>query len=228
VTGREPDPARSDRLPAGSPLRDAVPGAGLPPGVRRESRPVVIVAYQPRWADEFARIAGHVRTLVGTAAIRIDHIGSTAVPGLGAKDVVDVQITVADLDAAGGVTAPLRTAGFRQGTGVEYDVFHGMPATAPDLRKRFMREPEGQRRTHLHIRERGRFNQRYALLFRDYLRASADARTWYELAKRRAAEVFPASIEGYLSLKEPVFHLVFEAASLWAEKVGWSPDADHR
>jgi GrpB-like predicted nucleotidyltransferase (UPF0157 family) len=189
---------------------------------------VVICTYQELWVDDFARIAGRIRDLVGPAAVRIDHIGSTAVPGLGAKDVVDVQVTVADLGAVDAVTTPLRAAGFRQGSAVEYDVFPGMPATDPGLRKRFMREPEGRRRAHVHIRERGRFNQRYALLFRDYLRASPAARAAYELAKRQAAQVFPASIEGYLALKQPALDLVFEAASLWAAQVGWSPDADHR
>jgi GNAT superfamily N-acetyltransferase len=60
------------------------------------SRPVLVVAYQPRWKDEFDQIAEHIHRVVGYAALRVDHIGSTAVPALGAKDVIDVQITVAD------------------------------------------------------------------------------------------------------------------------------------
>ena len=63
-----------------------------------EPRPVVVISYQPRWVDEFTRVAGRIRDLVGHVAIRIDHIGSTAVPGLGAKAVIDIQITVADAD----------------------------------------------------------------------------------------------------------------------------------
>jgi len=190
-------------------------------------RPVVITSYQPHWVDEFTRIAKHIRDLVGSAAIRIDHIGSTAVPGLGAKDVIDIQITVSDLDAADGLTNALRTAGFRHGTMLEYDLFHRKSETDPELRKLYMREPEGERRAHIHIRERGRFNQRYALLFRDYLRSSEDVRAEYELLKRRASQLFPDSIDGYLFLKDPVLHIIYEAASLWAEKVGWSPDEDY-
>jgi GrpB-like predicted nucleotidyltransferase (UPF0157 family) len=191
------------------------------------SRPVVVTSYQPRWAGEFTQIAGRIRAAVGPAAVHIDHIGSTAVAGLGAKDVIDLQITVADLDAAESVTNPLRAAGFRQGNAFEYDVFHPKPATDPGLRKLFMREPAGERRAHLHIRELGRFNQRYALLFRDYLRASDRVRAEYELLKRRAAHLFPDSIDGYLSVKDPVLHIIYEAASEWAEKVGWNPDEDH-
>lgn len=193
----------------------------------RTSRPVVMTPYQPRWASEFTRTAKRIRDLVGPAAIRIDHIGSTAVPGLGAKDIIDIQITIADLDAADGLTSPLRAAGFGQGDAFEYDVFHTKPATDPELRKLFMREPEGDRRAHLHIRELGRFNQRYALLFRDYLRSSERVRDEYEILKRRASQLFPESIDGYLFLKEPVLHIIYEAASLWADKVGWSLGQGH-
>jgi GrpB-like predicted nucleotidyltransferase (UPF0157 family) len=117
---------------------------------------VVVEAYRPNWADEFTHLARRIRALVGPAALRIDHIGSTAVPGLGAKDVIDLQITVDSLDQVDTVTSPLKAAGFR-------------------------REPEGERR-----------------------------------------------IDGYLQLKEPVFHILYAAASLWAEKAGWRPGEDYR
>jgi GrpB-like predicted nucleotidyltransferase (UPF0157 family) len=190
----------------------------------RASRSVVISPYQPRWPEEFCSIAGRIRELVGAAAVRIDHIGSTAVPGLGAKDVIDVQLTVANLDMAGAVTTPLRAAGFRQGDAFLYDEFRAMAPADPGLRKLYLREPEGARRTHIHVRELGRFNQRYALLFRDYLRASPAVRAEYEIIKRRVAELFPESIDGYMFLKDPVLHIINEAATLWATMVGWMPD----
>lgn len=195
--------------------------------ITRKSRPVVVTPYQPQWASEFTQIAMRIRCLVGDAAIRIDHIGSTAVPGLSAKDVIDIQITVSDLDRADNLTKPLISAGFRQGMRFEYDEFHGKAETDLELRKLYLREPEGERRAHIHVRELGRFNQRYALLFRDYLRASEVAREEYKLFKQRAAQVFPDSIDGYLYLKEPVFHIIYEVASLWAEKVEWIPDNDY-
>jgi GrpB-like predicted nucleotidyltransferase (UPF0157 family) len=188
---------------------------------------VVVEDYRPQWADEFTRLARRIRTLVGPAAIRIDHIGSTAVPGLGAKDVIDLQITVGSLDGVDAVASPLRAAGFRQDGAVCFDVFGGKGATDLELRKIFLREPEGERRAHIHVREIGRFNQRYALLFRDYLRAAEEARAAYEKLKREAARIYPESIDGYLQLKDPVFHILYAAASLWAEKVGWRPGEDH-
>jgi GrpB-like predicted nucleotidyltransferase (UPF0157 family) len=65
------------------------------------------------------------------------------------------------------------------------------------------------------------------MLFRDYLRSSENVRAEYELLKRRASELFPESIDGYLFLKDPVEHIIYEAASLWAERVAWSPDGNY-
>ncbi len=195
--------------------------------ITRKSRPVIISPYQPRWVAEFTQIARRLRELVGPATLRIDHIGSTSVPGLAAKDVIDLQVTVEALDRADSVTTPLKAADFRQGDEFVYDDFHTMSATDPELRKLYMREPEGERRTHIHIRELGRFNQQYPILFRDYLRASDAVRAEYEVVKCRAAQVFPDSIDGYLYLKEPVFHIIYEAASMWASNIGWRPGDDY-
>lgn len=190
----------------------------------RKSSPVVVREYDPRWSDEFIELATRIRRLVGAAANRIDHIGSTAVPGLAAKDVIDVQVTVADLDRVQDLTVPLREAGFLRGDQFLYDEFWTMETTDPQLRKLYMREPEGARRTHIHIREQDRFNQQYALLFRDYLRSSEVVRQGYEQVKRRAAQLFPDSIDGYLFLKDPVFHIVYVGARSWATATGWKPD----
>src|SRR5947209_19448959 len=75
-------------------------------------RPLVIVPYNPRWPEEFRSIAGELRAVVGDRAERIDHIGSTAVPGLAAKDVIDIQITVASLDASEPLVHALQGLGF--------------------------------------------------------------------------------------------------------------------
>jgi dephospho-CoA kinase len=188
------------------------------------SRPVVLVPHQVAWAREFIDIAQRIRAVAGAALSGIDHIGSTAVPGLVAKDVLDIQLRVAHWSDITTLTHALREVGFQQGVKVEYDVFHGLTDRSPELRRYYMREPLGERRMHLHIREAGRFNTRYALLFRDYLRAHAPACAEYGLLKSRAAAIFPHSINGYLFLKEPVFHLLYHAAELWAATVAWTPE----
>lgn len=71
---------------------------------------VEIVPYRSAWPEEFRRVAATIRRALGPRALRIDHIGSTSVPGLPAKDVIDIQVAVAALDLD--VVDSLRAAGF--------------------------------------------------------------------------------------------------------------------
>ena len=187
--------------------------------------PVVIIDHQSRWSDEFQTAAKQLRQVLGDSALRIDHIGSTSVPGLGAKDIVDIQITVESLDDLEAFAEKMLAANFlRRGT-IHHDCLVGIDdPDSPQLRKAYFREPEGQRRCHLHVRQHGLQNQRYALLFRDFLRADARARLAYERIKRRLTEIFPESIGGYLYIKDPLMDIIYEGAESWAKTVDWTPD----
>lgn len=138
---------------------------------------VNIIPYQETWPSEFQEIASQLRQSLGRLALRIDHIGSTSVPGSPAKDVIDIQITVAALEEH--VISALMTLGYTQPEEVWRD-HHPPRFLGPETEweKWLFRPPPDQRPTHTHVRVLGRANQRYALLFRDYLRthpASAEA-----------------------------------------------------
>lgn len=182
-----------------------------------------IQPYDEQWPAEFAAIERLLREALGPAAARIDHIGSTAVPGLAAKDVIDVQIGVADLDDPRLEAALARLGATRTDITADHvppgDV-HGPGA----WEKRYFRPPASWRPTHLHVRETGRPNFRYALLFRDYLRHSAAAAGAYARIKVALARAHPTDVEAYYAVKDPVCDLVMEAAERWASSVGWSPD----
>ncbi len=179
-----------------------------------KSRPIRVIPYQERWPQEFADIAADLSEVLGDCVLAIDHIGSTSVPGLAAKDVIDIQLTVADLlDPE--ISKRLKQGGYTRFTAEFTDSFVGMADDSPELQKRMARQKEGQRRIHIHIREKGRFNQRYPLLFRDYLRASEVTRNAYALLKERLALLFPESSEGYYFIKDPLMDLMYEAAEQW-------------
>ena len=129
------------------------------------ARPV-IEPYSDRWPREFSRIGRALRGVLGERALRIDHIGSTSVPGLAAKDTIDVQVTVADLPDAN----LLAGAGYREFAPVRDHRPPDAPYGEDDWAKRLFNEPPDERRANIHVRVEGRANQRYALLFRDYLR----------------------------------------------------------
>ena len=172
---------------------------------------IEIVEYNPAWPAEFEAICAALHSALGPLALRVDHIGSTAVPGLSAKDVIDVQVTVAALSRE--VAERLRAAGFEQREMVRYD--HVPPGAAEDPRlwaKLFFNQPAGQRRANIHVRVAGNPNQRYPLLFRDYLRAHPHSAAAIDRVKRAIAGHHADDIEAYYDIKDPVYDLIWDAA----------------
>ncbi|MFE1309809.1 GrpB family protein [Streptomyces sp. NPDC058755] len=171
---------------------------------------VEIVPYDPAWPTMFARWGVGLRAALGDVAARIDHIGSTSVPGLAAKPVIDIQISVASLEPADTFLGPLTGMGF------EYREDN------PERTKRYFREPPGQRRTHVHVRQLGSFSQQFPLLFRDYLRCHASAAAEYAAAKRRCAAKFRDDRPGYVQAKDAFVWDIIRHADAWAQRTGWT------
>jgi GrpB-like predicted nucleotidyltransferase (UPF0157 family) len=175
----------------------------------------------PRWAvAELASLTGALGDLVLHAA----HIGSTSIPQMAAKKVLDLQLSVWDLEeAAAAFEAPLAGLGYVR---LPYERDH-VPAgddSDPGLWvKRYWHRrnhPGGD--VNLHVRAVGSPNERLALLFRDYLRANPLAVAAYSQFKQLlAAEV--GDLEPYTDIKDPVVDLVITAASDWASAEGWQP-----
>jgi GrpB-like predicted nucleotidyltransferase (UPF0157 family) len=186
--------------------------------------PIEIVPYRPEWVEEFRAHAARLREGLDDVALRIDHIGSTAVPGLPAKDVIDIQVTVTSLAPIEPIREGLARAGFVLNETIGED--HRPPGEEgpeEDWRKRYAREAPGQKRTHLHIRQQGRRNQRYALLFRDYLRSHPLMAEAYARLKYRIAEFHRNDRDAYVEIKDPAVDLIALPAEEWAERIGWQP-----
>jgi GrpB-like predicted nucleotidyltransferase (UPF0157 family) len=180
---------------------------------------VKIFPYQTIWPIEFMTLGSALRQALGDLALRIDHIGSTSVPGLAAKDIIDIQVTVARLDPA--VEQALQRLGYTAHETVAQD--HVPPenaGTADDWTKWFFKPPDSQRPTHLHVRVAGRLNQRYALLFRDYLRLHPATAEAYARLKLQLAEHL-ADLQMYPEVKDPAVDLIYLAAQDWARAIEW-------
>lgn len=171
---------------------------------------VIVVPYDGKWQAEFVEIAKRLRDAIGDEALRIDHIGSTAVPGLDAKPVIDIQISVKRLEPMTYHSA-LEAAGYRH------------RADNPDLTKRYFRETEGMRRTHIHVREAGSWSEQFALLFRDFLRQSEEWRRVYAAEKHALAERYcaPHERDFYVDGKDPIIWKIMQEASRWSKDTGW-------
>jgi GrpB-like predicted nucleotidyltransferase (UPF0157 family) len=181
---------------------------------------ISIQPYQSTWPDEFHTIGDSLRAALGDLALRIDHIGSTSVPGLAAKDVIDVQVTVAQLEPA--VEAALAGAGFQRILTITGDhVPPGGPLAADEWAKWIFKPPAGSRRANIHVRCAGRANQRYPLLFRDYLRAHPASAEAYRQVKVALARLHPDDVDAYYDVKDPVCDIIMGGAEEWASATGW-------
>ncbi len=190
----------------------------------------VLVPYDPSWPDQARRIAARLNTACGHRPRRIDHIGSTAVAGLAAKDVIDMQVTVDSLDDADALAEALTSAGYvhrpitsdetkshARSTVAEFD--HADDASL--WQKRIHASADPGRPTHVHLRVDGWPNQQFALLFVDWLKANPEARERYLAVKRDAEQA--GDIAGYVAAKEPWFLDAYRDAWAWADESGWRP-----
>lgn len=182
---------------------------------------IAMVPYDPSWPAEFMAIAARLRGALGPSALAIHHIGSTAVPGLCAKDVIDIQVTVADLECP--IQTALEAAGFVLGAPRSDHCPPGSALAPEQLEKRFYKQFD--RAANVHVRVEARFNQRYPLLCRDYLRAEPRAADAYGEIKRQLARRFADDMDSYYDIKDPVFDVIMAGAAHWAARTAWSPPA---
>ncbi|MGV0994085.1 MAG: dephospho-CoA kinase [Mycobacterium sp.] len=169
-----------------------------------------LVSADPDWADQARRIIARLNTACGHRAIRIDHTGSTAVAGLDARDIIDIQITVASMDTADELAANLLQAGYPRVQAITVDA--ALEGRDELWQKRFHASADPGRPTHLHIRVDGRPNQRFALLFVDWLNANPVAKAEYQEFKRQRS-----------GSPGDWFAQVYPRAQSWAEGVSWVP-----
>jgi GrpB-like predicted nucleotidyltransferase (UPF0157 family) len=174
-------------------------------------RSIRVVPYDAEWPTLFQQRCEPLREALDEAALRIDHIGSTAVPGLAAKPIVDIQISVTAFEPPDLFRAPLERLGY---------VFR---ADNLERTKRYFREPPGDRRTHVHVRRAGSFSEQLALLFRDFMRAHPDWARRYAELKRALAERYAADRQGYTEGKRPFTWEALAAADAWTQRTGWHP-----
>jgi GrpB-like predicted nucleotidyltransferase (UPF0157 family) len=175
----------------------------------RQRYKIEVLDWRPEWGEIFKALGTELRLALGPAALRIDHIGSTAIPGMAAKPIIDVQISVVDLSTFSDFADPLARLGYR------------FRKDNPELTKRYFREPLGTRRTHIHVRERGGWHEQWALLFRDYMRSNAGEHRAYAELKRHLAAVYPRDMEAYTTGKVELLWQIIQRADHWAKDTGW-------
>ncbi len=180
------------------------PGFDVTEGSERPRLPLVVVDYDPAWPQTYERWRLRVTDALGRTATRIEHVGSTSVPGLAAKPIVDIQVSVADLGGEPDYVPPLQAI--------------GLVLRTRDELHRYFRPPADQLRTvHVHVCAAGGQWEHDHLLFRDYLRAHPAACLRYAEAKRAAVRRWGDDGWAYTEAKTGVILDILEQAADWRE-----------
>ncbi|MFJ8824907.1 GrpB family protein [Streptomyces sp. NPDC102467] len=186
----------------------------------------VVAPHDPAWAAQGAALCAQLGAAIGPLALYVEHIGSTSVPGMAAKAIYDVQVSVADLDdAAAAFEAPLAALGFVRAPYLRDHVPAGREGDEDpaDWAKRYWsRRTEDATPVNLHVRRAGSPNERLALLFRDWLRATPEAVPAYGRFKYVLAQAV-ADTGTYADVKDPVVDVIGVVAEQWAARTGWRP-----
>ena len=160
---------------------------------------ILIVEYDPHWPDLFAREADRIRSLLGSRALRIEHAGSTSVPGLAAKPFIDLLLVVADSAAEDAYAPALEAAGYvlriREPNWYQHRMFKG-----PDTD------------INLHVFSSGCPEIDHMLVFRDWLRSNAADRDLYARTKLALTQKEWKYVQNYADAKVVVIEEIIARA----------------
>jgi len=190
-----------------------------------ESGIVRVVDYDPRWPLLFERASRELRAALGPSLVAVHHVGSTAVPGLCAKPILDLLVTVPDFEESLALLPPLEALGYEHRPDEEIADRH------------FFRRRRGSARTHhLSLAEASSRHQRVTLAFRDALRADPSLASEYAALKLDLARRFPRDRPAFIDGKSAfVVRVLAASGPAWsrgdregtcAERVGSTHDGD--
>jgi len=161
--------------------------------------PIIIEEYQPIWRERFQQLYSTIWPSVKDISISMEHVGSTSVPGLAAKPIIDVDIIISATDLLPEIISRLAKLGY------EHRGDQGVP-----LREAF-RHQKPDFPHHLYVCIEGCLSLQNHLLLRDHLRQNLKARTQYGALKKKLAAQFPNDINSYVEGKTDfVLHILLQ------------------
>ena len=162
-------------------------------------RYIIVVPYDENWKRHFESIRNEIQEALGEIALRIEHVGSTSVPGLSAKPIIDIDVVVHD-DSVSDAIAALETVGYHHEGNL------GIPG-----REAFGYEgKEHLQQHHLYVCPESSDELKRHIAFRDYLRTHPEAVSEYSRIKQEAAELFPNDIDRYIQYKSPFIEKIYK------------------
>lgn len=166
-------------------------------------RNIIVVPYDPKWADEFERIKNEILTALKDSALSVEHVGSTSVPGLYAKPIIDIDIVI-DKDMFDMVAGKLSRIGYRHVGDLDVT---GREAFKYDNKPHLMEH-------NLYVCEKDADELKRHLALRDFLRKNEEYREEYSRIKLEMAEKYPHDIDSYIDGKQPVILGIYDKCGL--------------
>ena len=169
-----------------------------------KTKRVIVTAYDPQWPVNFEAIRREVAEALGPLALRIEHVGSTSVPGLSAKPIIDLDVVISGYPVFSEVVEKLAQLGYIH----EGDL--GIPQ-----REAFCYEgKEHLQKHHLYVCPENSPELHRHITFRDYLRSHPDAAAQYAASKENAANMYPNDVDGYIRCKSPCIEAIYVQCGL--------------
>lgn len=166
-------------------------------------RQVIVTPYQTSWPDTFEQEAARLRTVFGERLLAVHHIGSTSVPGLSAKPILDILPVVDTLDGIEAFDAAMEAIGY------EVKGEFGMPG------RRYYRKGGDNRTHHIHLYATGNPEIARHVVFRDYLRHHPGEVRAYSDIKEQLATQYPTDISAYIAGKNLFVKAMEQRALMW-------------
>jgi len=166
---------------------------------------VEVVAYDPAWSLRFEEVREHLFSILSGQDVRVEHVGSTSVPGLAAKPILDIDIVLQDGTNFEEVKALLEANGYRHAGDLG---IAGREAFKYNNKPQFMRH-------NLYVLSEGADELKRHLSFRDWLRSHPEDREAYAQVKISAAQRFPNDIDAYIDAKSDIIFEIYTRCGLY-------------
>lgn len=181
-----------------------IPHARREKGTDMRTRNVVVVDYDPQWEENFRKIRRELQTALGDIAIAVEHVGSTAVPGLAAKPILDIDVVIDQASDLPEAVERLRRVGY----------IHEGNLGIPDRDAFGYVGKEHLQAHHLYVCPKDSREFYRHIQFREYLKAHPEAREAYGRIKREAARRFPKDIDRYMEYKSACILEIYQKCGL--------------
>lgn len=168
------------------------------------TKKIIVVPYDEIWPEEFEKIRSVISMTLGDLALSIEHVGSTSVPGLWAKPIIDLDVVISDNSVLPKVIEKLKEIGY------EYEGNLGIEG-----REAFKYESKPELMLHhLYVCPKDSPELKRHMTFRDYLRSHPDSVEEYSRVKQDGAKLYPEDIDSYLEYKGPVIEKIYRSCGL--------------